>query len=56
MPRLRGRDRYHGRTYEEGKKIGWRDGIRAAFCIAAYSGAGERIGLKKLGRFVGRTT
>ena len=47
---------YHGRTYEEGKKIGWRDGIRAAFCIAAYSGPGERIGLKKLGRFVGRTT
>ena len=25
---------YHGRTYEEGKKIGWRDGFRALFVIA----------------------
>jgi glycosyltransferase involved in cell wall biosynthesis len=28
---------YHGRTYEEGKKIGWRDGIRAVFCIVKYN-------------------
>ena len=28
---------YHGRTYEEGKKIGWRDGMRAIFCILKYS-------------------
>lgn len=28
---------YDGRTYEEGKKIGWRDGLRAAVCIARYS-------------------
>ena len=28
---------YHGHTYTEGKKIGWRDGVRATFCIAAYS-------------------
>ena len=28
---------YDGRTYAEGKKIGWRDGVRAMFCIAAYS-------------------
>ena len=27
---------YYGRTYEEGKKIGWRDGFRALFCIAKY--------------------
>lgn len=27
---------YYGRTYEEGKKIGWRDGFRAIFCIAKY--------------------
>jgi len=27
---------YHGRTYEEGKKIGWRDGLRALWCIAKY--------------------
>ena len=28
---------YHGRTYEEGKKIGWRDGLRAIWCIVKYS-------------------
>jgi glycosyltransferase involved in cell wall biosynthesis len=28
---------YHGRTYEEGKKIGWKDGIRALYVIAKYS-------------------
>lgn len=27
---------YYGRTYEEGKKIGWRDAIRAIYCIAKY--------------------
>ncbi|MBW7907509.1 MAG: glycosyltransferase family 2 protein [Kiritimatiellae bacterium] len=27
---------YHGRTYEEGKKIGWRDGFRAIWCILKY--------------------
>jgi len=27
---------YHGRTYAEGKKIGWRDGIRALYVIAKY--------------------
>ena len=27
---------YDGRTYEEGKKIGWKDGIRAIYCIAKY--------------------
>jgi len=27
---------YAGRTYEEGKKIGWRDGVRALVCIAKY--------------------
>jgi glycosyltransferase involved in cell wall biosynthesis len=27
---------YHGRTYEEGKKIGWRDGVRAVWCILKY--------------------
>ena len=46
--------RYHGRTYAEGKKIGWRDGVRAAFCIAAYSRVGERTRLKKLSGVVGR--
>lgn len=28
---------YYGRTYEEGKKIGWRDGIRAIYCIIKYN-------------------
>ncbi len=27
---------YHGRTYAEGKKINWRDGFRAIWCIAKY--------------------
>ena len=27
---------YSGRTYEEGKKIGWRDGLRAVWCILKY--------------------
>ena len=34
---------YSGRTYGEGKKIGWRDGVRAAWCILKYSGLGDRI-------------
>jgi glycosyltransferase involved in cell wall biosynthesis len=38
---------YHGRTYVEGKKIGWRDGIRAALCIARYSAVGERLRLNR---------
>ncbi|MEN8261180.1 MAG: glycosyltransferase family 2 protein [Pseudomonadota bacterium] len=28
---------YYGRTYEEGKKIGWQDGLRAIFCILKYN-------------------
>lgn len=28
---------YYGRTYEEGKKIGWRDGVRALWCILKYN-------------------
>jgi glycosyltransferase involved in cell wall biosynthesis len=27
---------YYGRGYEEGKKIGWKDGLRAIFCILKY--------------------
>lgn len=27
---------YYGRTYEEGKKIGWRDGVRAGICMLKY--------------------
>jgi glycosyltransferase involved in cell wall biosynthesis len=28
---------YYGRTYEEGKKIGWKDGLRAIYCIIKYN-------------------
>src|SRR5690606_27375487 len=28
---------YYGRTYEEGKKIGWKDGVRALYAIGKYS-------------------
>lgn len=27
---------YYGRTFEEGKKIGWKDGFRAIYCIIKY--------------------
>jgi glycosyltransferase involved in cell wall biosynthesis len=33
---------YQGRTYEEGKKIGWKDGVRAFYCIVRYSPLGRR--------------
>ncbi|MEI7949050.1 MAG: glycosyltransferase family 2 protein [Gammaproteobacteria bacterium] len=28
---------YYGRTYAEGKKIGWKDGVRAVYCILKYN-------------------
>ncbi len=28
---------YYGRTYSEGKKIGWKDGFRAVYCIVKYN-------------------
>ncbi|NND75548.1 MAG: glycosyltransferase family 2 protein [Ilumatobacter sp.] len=34
---------YSGRTYEDGKKIGWRDGVRAVWCILKYSAIGHRL-------------
>lgn len=33
---------YDGRTYAEGKKIGWRDGLRAVYCIVKYSPVVQR--------------
>ncbi|MFZ9482802.1 MAG: glycosyltransferase family 2 protein [Ilumatobacteraceae bacterium] len=33
---------YSGRTYADGKKIGWRDGVRAVVCIVKYSPVGRR--------------
>jgi len=34
---------YSGRTYADGKKIGWRDGVRAVTCIVKYSALGQRF-------------
>ena len=34
---------YSGRTYAEGKKIGWRDGARAVVCIVKYSPGVARL-------------
>ena len=28
---------YHGRTYREGKHIGWKDGFQALYCIVRYA-------------------
>ena len=39
---------YAGRTYDEGKKIGWRDGIRAVYCIIRYAPIGERLHVRRL--------
>jgi glycosyltransferase involved in cell wall biosynthesis len=38
---------YSGRTYAEGKKIGWRDGVRAISCIVRYSPVGTRFRLSR---------
>lgn len=34
---------YWGRTYEEGKKIGWKDGLRALWCLLKYSVKESRV-------------
>jgi glycosyltransferase involved in cell wall biosynthesis len=34
---------YSGRTYDEGKKIGWRDAVRALYCIVRYSNLSLRF-------------
>jgi glycosyltransferase involved in cell wall biosynthesis len=34
---------YSGRTYDQGKKIGWKDGIWALVCIVRYSPIGRRL-------------
>ncbi len=41
---------YAGRTYAEGKKIGWRDGFAAIGCILRYSPIGERVRRARPGR------
>ena len=47
---------YHGRTYEEGKKIGWRDGVQAVFCITAYSPVGRLLRLSRFSSTIGHLT
>jgi SAM-dependent methyltransferase len=37
---------YAGRTYAEGKKIGWRDGMRALYCVARYSRPAASVGVR----------
>jgi glycosyltransferase involved in cell wall biosynthesis len=37
---------YSGRTYNEGKKIGWRDGVRAIYCIVKYNSARKDHGAR----------
>lgn len=39
---------YDGRTYADGKKIGWKDGLQAIFCILAYSPLGQRLRMNRL--------
>jgi hypothetical protein len=34
---------YHGRTYDQGKKIGFRDAVRAMWCILRYSRVADRL-------------
>ncbi|HEX7008625.1 MAG TPA: glycosyltransferase family 2 protein [Phycisphaeraceae bacterium] len=46
---------YAGRTYEEGKKINWRDGVRAIWCILKYNlwkrgGSGPRLDAHRAGQ------
>ena len=47
---------YAGRTYAEGKKIGWRDGVRALVCIVRYSPAGDWIPRRARSRIPQRVT
>jgi glycosyltransferase involved in cell wall biosynthesis len=43
---------YSGRTYAEGKKIGWRDGMRALLCIVRYSPVGQRLRVTRVARLI----
>ncbi len=47
---------YDGRTYAEGKKIGWRDGVRALFVIISYSRPGELLRVRQLSPLVAALT
>ncbi len=47
---------YAGRTYDEGKKVGWRDGVRAGYCILLYSNWGPRLQVRRIEPLVARIT
>ena len=38
---------YYGRTFAEGKKIGWKDGVRAVYCIMKYGLFNNEVMIKK---------
>jgi len=38
---------YQGRTHEEGKKIGWKDGLKAIWCILKYGVFGRGKGIER---------
>ena len=40
---------YWGRTYEEGKKIGWKDGVRALWCLLKYTMKESKVSLRPCG-------
>ena len=46
---------YWGRTYEEGKKIGWKDGVRALWCLLKYSMKETAIALEPAELLSGRS-
>jgi glycosyltransferase involved in cell wall biosynthesis len=43
---------YYGRTFAEGKKIGWKDGVRAIYCILKYGLFNNQLIAKKSGKIV----
>jgi glycosyltransferase involved in cell wall biosynthesis len=45
---------YYGRTFAEGKKIGWRDGVRAIYCILKYGLFNTGISANKIVKVSGR--
>ena len=38
---------YSGRTYDEGKKVGWKDGVRAMYCTVRYSALVDRLRVRQ---------
>ena len=41
---------YYGRTFAEGKKIGWKDGVRAIYCIVKYGLFDKQVPIKVLAK------